>query len=112
MSTEQKKNAHREALRASRPSKEFCRPPESVVKSCRARMGRPIAANVSETSRQRAKASARKEFKKASLIFKFPVCRLKQSPRNAAELSASKSQPSINLSSPKFRVRTRPANWP
>jgi hypothetical protein len=32
-------------------------------------MGRPIAANVSETVRQRAKVSARKELKKASLIF-------------------------------------------
>jgi hypothetical protein len=32
-------------------------------------MGRPIAANVSEASRQRAKASARKELKKVSLIF-------------------------------------------
>jgi hypothetical protein len=50
--------------------KSFGRPPESVVKSCRARMGRPIAANVSETVRQRAKVSARKELKKASLIFK------------------------------------------
>jgi hypothetical protein len=49
--------------------KSFGRPPESVVKSCRARMGRPIAANVSETVRQRAKVSARKELKKASLIF-------------------------------------------
>ena len=49
--------------------KSFGRPPESVVMSCRARMGRPIAANVSETSRQRAKASARKEFEKAALIF-------------------------------------------
>jgi hypothetical protein len=49
--------------------KSFGRPPESVVKSWLARIGRPIAANVSETSRQRAKASARKEFEKASLIF-------------------------------------------
>jgi hypothetical protein len=53
----------------SRPAEEFGRPPESVVMGCRARMGRPIAANVSEASRQRAKASARKELKKASLIF-------------------------------------------
>ncbi len=49
--------------------KSFGRPPESAVKSCRARMGRPIAANVSETVRQRVKVSARKELKKASLIF-------------------------------------------
>ena len=49
--------------------KSFGRPPESVVKSCRARMGRPIAANVSETVSQRAKVSARKELKQASLIF-------------------------------------------
>ena len=52
----------------SRPAEEFGRPPERVAKSCRARMGRPIADN-SETGRQRAKASARKELKKASLIF-------------------------------------------
>ncbi len=48
--------------------KSIGRLPESVVKSCRAKMGRPIA-NVSEKSRQRAKVSARKELKKASLIF-------------------------------------------
>ena len=48
--------------------KSFGRPPESVVKSCRARVVRPIA-NDSEAGRQRAKVSARKELKKASLIF-------------------------------------------
>jgi hypothetical protein len=48
--------------------KSFDRPPESVVNSCRARMGRPIADN-SETGRQRAKVSPSKKFKKASLIF-------------------------------------------
>jgi len=44
--------------------KSFGRPPESAVKSCRARMGRPIA-NVSETSRQLAKVSLGKCPKKA-----------------------------------------------
>ncbi len=53
---------------ASRPAKELGLPPESVVKSCRARVGRPIA-NVSETGRQRAKVSPKKKFKKASLVF-------------------------------------------
>jgi hypothetical protein len=48
--------------------KSFGRPPESVVKSCRARTGRPIA-NDSETVRQRAKVSPRKKFKKSSLVF-------------------------------------------
>ena len=48
--------------------KSFGRPPESVVKSCRARMGRPIA-SVSEAGRQRAKVSPRKKFKKSSLVF-------------------------------------------
>ena len=48
--------------------KSFGRPPESVVKSCRARMGRPIA-NDSEASRQRAKVSPRKKFKNSSLVF-------------------------------------------
>jgi hypothetical protein len=32
--------------------------------------------------------------------------------RNVDELSASKSQSSTSLSSPKFRMHTRPANWP
>ena len=59
------KNVHREVSRANRPAKEFARQPESVVKSCRARMGRPIAANVSETSRQRAKVSQGERLKKA-----------------------------------------------
>jgi hypothetical protein len=49
--------------------KSFGRPPESVVKSCRARMARSIAANVSETVRQRAIVSPSKKLKKASLIF-------------------------------------------
>jgi hypothetical protein len=48
--------------------KSFGRPPESVVKTCRARTGRPIA-NDSEAGRQRAKVSPSKKFKKASLIF-------------------------------------------
>jgi hypothetical protein len=43
--------------------KSFGRPPESVVKSCRARMGRPIADN-SETGRQRAKVSSGKSLKR------------------------------------------------
>ena len=59
-------------------------------------MGRPIAAKVFETSRQRAKASARKELKKVSLIFKFPVSRLKQSPLDIDELSTSRSQSPTN----------------
>ena len=48
--------------------KSFGSPPESVVKTCRARTGRPIA-NDSEVGRQRAKVSPRKKFKKASLNF-------------------------------------------
>ena len=71
MSTTQKKTLSTEKSREQVvQSKSFGRPPERVAKSCRARMGRPIAANVSETVRQRAKVSARKELKKASLIFK------------------------------------------
>jgi hypothetical protein len=52
----------------SRPAEEFGRPPENVVKSCRARMGRPIA-NDFEAGRQQAKVSPRRKFKKASLVF-------------------------------------------
>jgi hypothetical protein len=44
--------------------KSFGRPPESVVNSCRARMGRPIA-NVAEAGRQLAKVSQGKRLKKA-----------------------------------------------
>ena len=111
MSTEQKKKCPLRILTSKSSAEKFGRPPESVVKSCRARTGRPIV-NIYGSSRQRAKASAKKELKKVSLIFKFSVSRLKQSPRNIDELSTDRSQPFINLSSPKFRVRTRPANWP
>jgi hypothetical protein len=63
---------YREVSRAIRPTKEFCRPPESVVNSCRARMGRPIA-NFSDTSRQRAKVSKENVLKKRVLDFSnFP----------------------------------------
>jgi hypothetical protein len=82
---------HREVSRASRPAKEFGRPSERAVKGCRARTGRPIANN-SEAICQRAKVLSSKKFKKASLIFKFSVSRLRQSPRNVYELSASRSQ--------------------
>ena len=50
------KIVHREVSRANRPVKKLGRPPESVVKNCRARTGRPIA-NGSETVRQREKVS-------------------------------------------------------
>ena len=69
MSTVQKKTLSTEKSREQIVQcKIFGRPPESVVKSCRARMGRPIA-NVPETVRQRAKVSPRKKFKKSSLVF-------------------------------------------
>jgi|LakMenEpi03Aug12_release.lakeMendotaPanAssembly.Ray.scaffolds.fasta_scaffold810683_1 hypothetical protein len=48
--------------------KSFSRPPERVVKSCRAQTGRPIA-NDSETSRQREKVSHGKCFKNLGLWF-------------------------------------------
>ena len=66
MSTEQKKISSTEkSCEQVVQRKSFGRPPESVVKSCRARIGRPIAANVSETSRQRAKVSQGERLKKA-----------------------------------------------
>ena len=69
MSTVQKKiSSTKKSREQVVQRKSFGRPPESVIKSCRARMGRPIADN-SETGRQREKASARKGFKKVSLIF-------------------------------------------
>ncbi|MFM7855436.1 MAG: hypothetical protein ACKO96_26795, partial [Flammeovirgaceae bacterium] len=58
---------HRELSRASRPANEFCRPPESVVKSCRARIGRQIV-NISESSRPPRKMSPRKVYREKYLI--------------------------------------------
>ena len=55
-----RKKVNREVSRASRPAQEFGRPPESVVKSCRARVVRPIA-NDSEAGRQRAKVSPKEK---------------------------------------------------
>jgi hypothetical protein len=68
MSTVQKKSSTEKSREQVVQRKSFGRPPESVVESCRARMCHPIA-NVSETSRQQAKVSTSKKFKKASLIF-------------------------------------------
>ncbi len=69
---------YREVSRANRPVKKFGRPPENVVKNCRARTGRPIA-NVPEVVRQRAKLSQGKRLKGRLWYFKFSVSRLKQS---------------------------------
>jgi hypothetical protein len=69
MSTVQKKKCQpRKSREQVVQRKSFGRPPESVVKNCRARMGRLIA-NDSEAGRQQAKVSPRKKFKKASLVF-------------------------------------------
>jgi hypothetical protein len=71
--------------------KKFGRPPESVVKSCHARIGRPIA-NVSETVRQRAKVSQGKRHKKSvSLIFQIFRQPIEAKSCVVEELSASRN---------------------
>jgi hypothetical protein len=69
MSTVQKKKCQpRKSREQVVQRKSFGRPPESVVKNCRARMGRLIA-NDSEAGRQRAKVSPSKKSKKAFFDF-------------------------------------------
>jgi hypothetical protein len=69
MSTMQKKKCQpRKSREQVVKRKSFGRPPESVVKNCRARMGRLIA-NDSEAGRQRAKVSSSKKSKKAFFDF-------------------------------------------